>query len=244
MTMAHASMTDISVVPIDRLELSYSSWQWPFASERRPEIDAHFTELRREKPELWNGRVLLLRNFAIANGVFRGRFFETDFASFIAWRDWGFPDPTVKNCFAMGALRGSDGGFILGLMGPHTANAGKIYFPAGTPDLDDVAGDTVDLAGSVMREMLEETGLTVGDFVAEPGWIAVSAGPRIAQIKTLNARVPAAHLRARILDYLAQDKQPELAGIHIVHGSGDLDPRMPPFVTAFLSYIWRQGRER
>jgi len=237
-------MTDISVVPIDRLELSFSSWKWPFAEKRRQDIDTHFAALREKTPELWNGRVLMLRDFAITSGTFRGRFFEKDFASFIAWRDWGFPDPTVKNCFAMGALRGSDGGFILGLMAPHTANADKIYFPAGTPDPDDIVGETVDLAGSVTREVLEETGLTASDFAAESGWIVVLAGARIALMKILNAPVPAAGLRIRILDHLAREDQPELAGIHVAHGPGDLDPRMPPFVTAFLSYIWRQGRER
>jgi len=150
----------------------------------------------------------------------------------------------VKNCFAMGALRGSDGGFVLGLMAPHTANAGQVYFPSGTPDPDDVAGDTVDLAGSVMREMLEETGLTPRDFVADPGWIVVLAGARIALMKILNAPVPAAELRARILGYLAQEKQPELVGIYVAQGLGDLDPRMPPFVTVFLSYMWREGPQR
>lgn len=232
-------MTDSSVVPIDRLELAYSFWDWPFADERRREIDAHFAALRRERPGLWNGRVLLLREFAIANGVFRGSFFETDFTSFLAWRDWDFPDASVANCFAMGALRGSDGGFVLGVMASHTANAGKIYFPAGTPEPDDVVGDTVDLTGSVMREVLEETGLTSEDFVAEPGWSTVLAGPRIAQMKILNAPVPAADLRARILDRLTQEQQPELAGIHIARGPADLHPAMPLFVTTFLRYIWR-----
>ncbi len=109
-------MIQASVVPTDRLQLAYSPWPWPFASERRGEIDAHFAEQRREKPELWNGRVLLLRDFSIAGGVFRGSYSETDFASFLAWRDWNFPDPRVKNSFAMCALRGSDGGFLLGVM--------------------------------------------------------------------------------------------------------------------------------
>ncbi len=50
----------------------------------------------------------------------------------------------------MGAVRASDGAFLLGVMGAHTANAGKIYFPAGTPDPDAMSsGETVDLAGSV-----------------------------------------------------------------------------------------------
>jgi 8-oxo-dGTP pyrophosphatase MutT (NUDIX family) len=232
-------MTNISVVPIDRLDAGISSWQWPFASERRREIDAHFSGLKKQKPELWNGRVLMLREFAIAGRVFRGSFFETDFASLLAWRDWDFPDPAVKNCFAMGALRGSDGGFILGEMGAQTANAGKIYFPAGTPEPGDVRGEAVDLAGSVEREVAEETGLTPADFVAEPGWFTVLAGPRIAQMKVLNAPAPAAELRNRILGFLAGQAQPELSAIHIVREPADLSPAMPAFMAAFLTYIWR-----
>ena len=93
-------------------------------------------------------------------------YFETDFASFLAWRDWGFPDSDVFNGFGMGALRCADGAFVMGEMGHHTANAGRIYFPSGTPDLDDLSGDTVDIAGSVAREVEEETGLTPADYRA------------------------------------------------------------------------------
>ena len=54
-------MTDISITPIDHLVLSHSDWQWPFAQERRDEIAAHFARLKRVKPALYNGRVLMLR---------------------------------------------------------------------------------------------------------------------------------------------------------------------------------------
>ena len=63
---------------------------------------------------MWNGRVLLMRRGDIADGVLSGAYLETDFASFIAWRDWGFPDTTMRNCFAMAALRSADGAFLLG----------------------------------------------------------------------------------------------------------------------------------
>ena len=92
------------------------------------------------KSRIWNGRILLGRDPDFTGERFSARYFEADFASFLAWRDWGFPDGSVFNGFGMGALRCSDGAFVLGEMAAHTANAGRIYFPSGTPDLDDIKG--------------------------------------------------------------------------------------------------------
>ena len=51
-----------SLFHVDRLELAFEPKPWAFADERRAEIDAFFAELQREKPALWNGRVLLLHH--------------------------------------------------------------------------------------------------------------------------------------------------------------------------------------
>jgi 8-oxo-dGTP pyrophosphatase MutT (NUDIX family) len=234
----------IEIVPVERLELAFAPRPWPFANERRAEIDAHFDALQRSNPMFWNGRMLLLYQHAIRGAVFHGAYLETDFASMLAWRHWGFPDAGMKNCFALGALQCSDGAFVLGVMGAHTANAGRIYFPAGVPDLSDVDGARVDLTHNVMREVREETGLTAADFEAEDGWTTVLAGPRIAQVKLLRVCETAAELRARILAHLASETQPELADIRIVRSAADFDPMMPPFVTAFLTHVWGQASRR
>ena len=102
-------MEDIPIIPVTRLDLRFEPVAWRFAVERRDAIDAHFAKLRLDKPAMFNGRVLLLRHGAIADGTLSGAYLETDFASFIAWRDWGFPDKTMRNCFPMAALRSSDG---------------------------------------------------------------------------------------------------------------------------------------
>jgi 8-oxo-dGTP pyrophosphatase MutT (NUDIX family) len=231
-------MSEISIVRVERLDTRYAPRPWPFANARRAEIDRHFSALQREQPALWNGRVLLLHDHGIEGAVFRGAYLETDFASFIAWRDWGFPDRTITNCFSAGALRGSDGGFLLGVMGQHTSNAGKIYFPAGTPDPDDVIAEDVDLMGNIWREVAEETGLARADLADDEAWYTVLAGPHIAQVKILRARDTAERLRQRILIHLAREPEPELVDIRVVHGPDDLDPMMPSYITAFLAHVW------
>jgi 8-oxo-dGTP pyrophosphatase MutT (NUDIX family) len=229
-------------IAIDGLELDIAPHAWPFAQERRNEIADHFTALRRSKPELWNGRVLLMKDAAIADGVLRGTYFETGFADFMAWRDWGFPDRAVHNCFSMGALRGSDGGFLLGVMSAFTANAGRIYFPAGTPEPADIVGGTVDLLGSVLRELQEETGLDPAEFSVAPDWTAVDRGPRLALMKAIQADRPAEALREEVLRHLATEARPELADIRIVRSPDDFDPAMPDFVTVYLCYVWARSR--
>jgi 8-oxo-dGTP pyrophosphatase MutT (NUDIX family) len=226
-----------SVYEVNRLELVYAPQPWPFAGERRAEIDAHFEQTRRHRPGIWNGQILMMHRHRLGGGVLQGAFLQTDYASFMAWRDWGFPETGVINCFSMAALRASDGGWLMGVMGPQTSAAGRIYFPAGTPDPGDIVDGTVDLAGSVIREVAEETGLGDGDFVEQSGWYCVVDGPRIALMKVLQARDPAQTLRQRILEYLARETTPELADIRIVRSRRDFDPMMPRFVITFLKSI-------
>jgi 8-oxo-dGTP pyrophosphatase MutT (NUDIX family) len=219
---------------VTQLDLAVQPWSWPFAAERRADIDAHFVLKRKAKPQLWNGRVLLGRHPVFSGDRLRSSYFETDFASFLAWRDWGFPDSGVFNGFGMGALRGSDGAFVLGEMADHTANAGRIYFPAGTPDLDDVSDGAFDVAGSIAREIEEETGLAPADYRAGAHWDCVVSGAAIAMIRILNVDLTGEALRARVEANLARQHQPELVAMHLVRTTADLTAAMPRFVTAFL----------
>jgi hypothetical protein len=227
-------MTPPVIHRVTELDLPIRPPHWPFAQARRKEIDAHFAERQREKPGIWNGRVLIARNPVFADRRFSADYFETDFASFLAWRDWGFPDRDVFNGFGMGALRSSDGAFVLGEMSEHTANSGRIYFPSGTPDLDDVKNGAVDIAGSIVREIAEETGLAEQDYSAEAHWDCIAAGAQIAMIRVLNVDMPGEALRARIEANLARQDHAELSAIHLVRGKGDFKAAMPPFVTAFI----------
>ena len=227
-------MTAPVIHRVTSLALDVEPWSWPFAENRRADIDAHFAQKQHEKPQIWNGRVLLGRNPVFKAGRFSASYFETDFASFLAWRDWGFPDKGVFNGFGMGALRCADGAFVLGEMAEHTSNAGRIYFPSGTPDLDDIRDGAVDISGSVAREVEEETGLTPAQYRGAADWHCVHTGPAVAMIRLLQVDMPGGALRDRIEANLASQRQPELAAIHLVREIGDLTAAMPRFVTVFI----------
>lgn len=222
------------VFRIETLDINLGPFDWAFARERRAEIDAHFEAARRDKPGLWNGRVLLMHAHEIAGARLRGSCFETDFASFMAWRDFGFPDAGVVNCFALGALQGSDGAYVMGVMAAGTMNGGKIYFPGGTPDLNDVTGRKVDLDASVRREVQEEAGLRPDQFDIDPGWHCVPAGPLIALLKPMRTRETGEQLRERIRAHIAREEDPELADAYVARSAADIDPMMPGFIQTFL----------
>ena len=227
-------MNALRIQRVTTFDLRVTSWDWPFARTRRGEIDAHFAQAQHSKPKTWNGRVLLARNAQLTGDRLAAEYFETDCASFLAWRDWGHPDKDVFNGFGMGALRATDGAFVLGEMGADTANAGRIYFPSGTPDLDDIREGAMDIAGSVAREVEEETGITPADYRAGPNWTCIDTGPSIAMIRMLDVDMRGEALRARIEANLARQSAPELSAIHLVRARADLSSAMPRFVTAFL----------
>ena len=162
------------------------------------------------RPALFNGRVLLLNAFTLGDRRCSGTFFETDYSDFTAWKTWGAPAAGAWNGFGMGALRASDGAFLLGCMGAHTFNAGAVYFPSGTPDRDDIVGGRVDLAGSVMREVAEETGLTPDDYRIAGDWTIVCHGAQVAAIRCLDLSLTAEAARLKIL---AASRPRDRAGI-------------------------------
>ncbi len=234
-------IADLDDVQVELQVACEPRWTWPFAAENSDAIATHFAARQRERRGMWNGRVLLLNAYAIRGRAFTGRCFETDYASFDAWRLWDFPDRLVYNFFAAAALRSADGAYLVGEMASYTANAGSLYFPCGTPEPADVGpGGSLDLADNLGRELLEETGIAIGELAAAPGWTMVRDRCYLGLLKGLDAAQDAVSLRERMLAHNAREARPEFADVHIVRGPQDLRPAMPRFLVAFLERVWRQ----
>lgn len=228
------------IAALERVEIAVVPWRWEFAHARAEEIARHFAARQRERPALWNGRVLLVHRLAVENGVLRGASFETDYASFLAWRDWGCPDAGVCNVFAATALQAADGAYLVGRMAPSTSIAGQWLFPCGTPDPKDVSAGMLDFPGSARRELFEETSLDIRTMQAEAGWTMMRDNGFVALIKRVVAAEGADDLRARIMRYLTSEAQPEFSDIRILRGNADVDGDMPGFLRAYLAAVWSE----
>ncbi len=229
-----------TILRLSRVDALVESYDWAFARENAQKITAHWADISTGKPAMFNGRVMLQHRAAIRDGVFQAGYFETDYAAFMTWRDAGYPGPAIRNGFAMAALRANDGAFLCGKMGEHTANAGKVYFAAGTPDREDARPDgTLDLAGSVTRELGEETGLRVEELVVGEGWTALIEQGRIAFMREVRINLPANEARALMLERMKHLQEEELSDIVIVRDLAETEKHdMPPFMRRYLAHIF------
>jgi 8-oxo-dGTP pyrophosphatase MutT (NUDIX family) len=235
------NLSNIEIIEVGRIAFTVEPWSWDFATGQRREIDRFFAEMQKQRSHLWNGRVLMLRDYDVRGGVLHGSCFETDYASFMAWRDWEFPDPSVYNIFPSSALRVADGAFLVGEMAPSTAGAGQVCLPGGTPDLDDILENGVlDIARNQRRELMEETGLNLDEFDTEPGWTMVHDRGFFALMKRIRSQLSADELRRRVLRHLAGDPHPEFVEIKFLRGPADFDSRVRPYLRAYLEYEWQR----
>ena len=224
----------VQIVPIVRAELRLSEPGWEFARTHAAEIDAHWRRRSAEQPKLFNGDVLMLHKWSLADGCFRGECLTADFKSLLYWRENEAPDDAVLDFFGAPALHSREGWLIVGRMGPDHSSAGAIYFPCGTLHPSDVVGQSIDLDGGILRELNEETGLTFSPVELDAP-LLIFDSHRLAFIRPIHSTRAAAEIIHDIERHLARTPEPELAGIVVVKGRDDIDTAsIPPCVIAYI----------
>jgi 8-oxo-dGTP pyrophosphatase MutT (NUDIX family) len=151
-------MTHHAIVHPIRAELPLSGEALHFEMQYRDAIDAYWAKRLEDNPRLWNGAFYLFTNTRVADGFLKATAHKTDFATFLFHRHCE-RDPDVTHITGT-SLMETAGGALVGMqMAAHTANAGHIYFPAGSFDPDDLVNGRLDPLTNVRRELREETGL-------------------------------------------------------------------------------------
>lgn len=146
------------LVPLDSTRLRLTDAPLDFAARHADAIAAHWRDALSARPRLWNGPQFLFTSVAAAGGTLAGTGHRTDFATFLYWRAHG-RHGAVTHITGTSLPVTADGALLAVRMAAHTANAGRIYFPAGSLDPADVVGGAIDIDANIRRELAEETGL-------------------------------------------------------------------------------------
>lgn len=166
------------VYPVSHCAVRCVAQPWPFAVERQSEITRHWQKRLGENPKFFNGGVYIMTSASFADGGLTGSIVETDFASSLYWRETGFEDHSVVDCFAPAIILCADGGLVYGRQSAGNVNAGLAYPPSGFLDARDITENgEADLAGSAARELQEEIGGAVCVLPRDPGYLLVRQGP-------------------------------------------------------------------
>lgn len=218
----------MQIVPVTDIVIRMVPGAWPLPPELRAAVADHWAKAVAVNPHLWDGRILGLsavggEPLVAGDGVLRAEAREDAYSALLAWRSRGFPEIGVRHAFGWALIVSQDGALIYGVMGNHTANAGRVYPPGGSLEPRDVMPDgRVDYLRCIALELVEETGLSVAE--ARVGMtVAILDHSVISVGQVLHFAEPAHKLVNRIRANLALQQHRELADVVIVRSRADAE---------------------
>ena len=224
------------VQTVNCCELAVGPGVWDYALAHQAGIETDWTTAQARQPNFFNGTIHLVDALRIDGGTLTARLLQTDFKSYLHWRQAGYPETGVCDGFGSALLQARDGAVLLGRQRSGNINAGLAYLPGGFIDGRDVADDgSIDIEASIARELEEETGLTALDVVRAPGFLITQSHAQLSFAVRYTSALAAADLKARIERHIATDANSELADMVVVRRADDMvGLAMPPYARALL----------
>lgn len=214
------------IVPITQVDVITVPGPWPLSAEQRAAVGPYWQSAVAANPHLWDGRILGLSapgggRPIVKDGILRAEAREDAYSAFMLWRHQGFPEIGMCHVFGWALIAGSDGAVIYGVMGGHTANAGRIYPPGGSLEPRDVLPDgRVDVGRCIELELEEETGLRA-ETAQAGSMVAVLDGVRLSFGRIFRFPFTADILAERIRTNLARQEHRELADVVVIGSAAE-----------------------
>lgn len=198
-------------------------------------IASNWTRERAANPTLFDGEFYLAPHAELIGGMFQAGFKRTSFATLMHWRH-DVSQERPWHIFGVGVVVSSEGHLIAGRMSTQNAGAGRVYFPAGSVDDNDIVDGAVDYDANRQREVREETGLDLLDARAERQINLVTGNRSIALFRRYYFDAPSTDLVSRIERYLSAEEEPELSEIIPVKAAQTMGDATPSYVRAFADW--------
>lgn len=226
---------------IDHVALCVEPERWSYESENRAKIDKHWKKMQAENSTLHNGEVFMLTEWATEDNRLEGVVRPASYASFLYWREQGYPETGARNCFGSSILQSREGHILYGRMAANTSTAGLVYPVGGSFGEEDVRDGMLLVERNIARELEEETGLKPQDARREAGYICVEEGPRMSLAAKFVFDCDARELSRRICSHLETCDVPELDEVVIFRRRAFArHHRMPPFARMLIEHLLQE----
>ncbi len=199
---------DGTIFPVAEIDIEVSPEPHPFHLAEAERARESWGREIAANPHLFDGRMVLQRSVRITDGRISARAHIVPYSTFLWWRKTRAAG--ASHIFGMPMLVSSDGALIAIRMGAHTANPGRVYSPGGSLEPEDIIDGRCDVARNIAREVMEETGISLSEAIAEPGWHAIRMDGTLTVFRVFRLAATAEEILARVAAHVAADPHPEI----------------------------------
>lgn len=229
------------IFAIEDVDVRLQDGPSPFEAANTEAIERNWEREAKSNPALFNGTVVLLSSLRFSQGRLVGTCHAVSFAAFLYWRG-SRAHVSAEHCFAHAMLVSSDNALIAARMGPHTLNAGSVYFAAGSFEPGDFKRGRVDIHHNMMREVAEETGLDISNAPQAAGYLGYSSDAGTAIFRRYDLPDTAERIAERVRKFVAAEAEPEISEPVIIRGGDDPPEGMLAHMRAIVD--WHFGMTR
>lgn len=228
-----------TVFPIAGVNLRVLPGTHPFVAAEEAAIGENWVKETAANPALFDGRLVFQQRLSLGREGISGEGYVTPFSAFMYWRRQPQRQGGI-HIFAYPVLESADGALVAIRMGAHTANAGQVYFAAGSLEAEDIVDGRCDIEANMRREVHEETGLDLSDAVAGQGLYASHANRTVTLMRLFRFDLTADEMVKRIEAHMLVAEDKEIAGAVAIRSA---DHAAYPYNRAMLPVIdWYFGK--
>lgn len=223
------------ILPVDTVDVRLDPGPHPFERDNERAIEENWLHEVAINPHIFDGQVALLSSLSYRDGLLAGRCHIVRYATFMYWRR-NRQTPGAAHAFAHAMLVSSDNKLVAIRMGTHTVNAGRIYFAAGSFELEDFRNGAVDVQANMVREVSEETGIDLAQAQAGQRYHILSTRSGMVIFRRYRIASTANAIISRINAFVAAQEQPEIARAVVIHSADDLPDELMPHMKPLIDW--------
>ncbi|ESY76008.1 hypothetical protein NKJ90_19935 [Mesorhizobium sp. M0051] len=223
------------ILPVDAVDVRLDPSPHPFAWDNAGAIAENWQHEIAANPALFDGIVVLLSQLAYRDNRLVGRCHAVNYSTFLLWRKRR-ENSGAEHAYAHAMLVAGDNALVAIRMGPHTVNAGHVYFAAGSFEPLDFRDGLVDVDFNMIREVREETGLDLSNAERGKRYHALSTNSGTVIFRRYHAKAPADEIARRISAFVATEIDPEIEGPVIIRDAADLPQGLSPHMKPLIDW--------